>query len=235
MKQNSLENVMLQQQSWCEFIYLFNILWGFSSLFLGYGSSHLPDLSLCKLLWLQSNVHWCSFTVSTNLLGEAHDWVHWLWVMELYPLLFINSAIYLLLPLHPFAFSEMKMNFWAKFGITVILHKDKISENMVEIFIWMFITSNGKKSCTQKSCEKHEKPLPFLTQGKCFHSRAGLVCQDKYLGAAFKVVNLFLYGMMMRNHWIPAWGKNLEYRQGSKMDVLDLKSRGRLVSQGKLL
>lgn len=71
---------------------------------------------------------------------------------------------------------------------------------MVDIFMWMFIASNGKKSCAQKSCEKHEKPLLFLTQGKCFHSTAGLVCQGKYLGAAFKVVNLFLYGLMVRNH-----------------------------------
>lgn len=73
----------------------------------------------------------------------------------------------------------------------------------------------------------------FLTQGKCncFHSRAGMECQGKYLGAAFKVVNLFLYGIMMRNHapfvwkysiilWNndeepPAWGKkNLNVTEG---------------------
>lgn len=113
-KAKLLENFMLQQQSWCEFIYLFDVLWGFSSLFVGYGSSHLPDLSLCKLFWLQSHVHWCSFTVSTNLLGEAHDWVHWLWVLELSLPTgreLISSAVYFLLPPHPFAFSEMKINF----------------------------------------------------------------------------------------------------------------------------
>lgn len=99
--------------------------------------------------------------------------------------------------------------------------------------MWMFITSNGRRSCAQKSCEKPKKPLPFLTQEKCncFRSRAGVECQGKYLGAAFKVVNLFLYGIIMRNHapfvwrysiilWNndeepPAWGKkNLNVTEG---------------------
>jgi len=56
------------------------MIYGVFSPFVGYGSPHLPDLSLCKLFWLQSNVHWCSFTVSANLFGETHDRVHWLWV-----------------------------------------------------------------------------------------------------------------------------------------------------------
>lgn len=53
-----------------------------------------------------------------------------------------------------------------------------------------------------KAEEKSKRPLPCLTQGKnnssFFRIGAGIVCQGKYLGGAFKMVDLFLYETVMR-------------------------------------
>lgn len=67
--------------------------------------------------------------------------------------------------------------------------KRKTVEKVLQISvsnIWVFIRSNKKRSCAQKSKVKSSKPLLHLKNGKNFlHVRARTACHGRYLGSEF--------------------------------------------------